>query len=68
MQKPDNIVDVATADRDSCVGNIFQLRDNFFPVIFQIECDNLVIRNHDVFNRDLFQIKNAQQHLLVFAG
>ena len=53
---------------NSRIGNVLQLRDDFLPVILQVEGGNLVFRNHDVFHRDLFQVQDAQQHLLVFTG
>jgi hypothetical protein len=38
---------------------------DLFRVIVEVNADNLVMRHHDVINRDLFEIEDAEQHLPV---
>ncbi len=42
-----------------------QLADDRFPVIIDVDADNLIARHHDVVNADLLQVQHRQQHILI---
>ena len=63
-----DIVDVALIERQPGVVAGPQLMDDSGQVVIQVDADSLVARDHDVVDRHLFQIEDAEQHILAAAG
>jgi hypothetical protein len=47
---------------------VSQLADNGFPVVVNIDTDNIVARDHDVVNADFLEVQHGEQHVLIAAG
>ncbi len=65
MQHSHNLIDMLTVNGQS---GVFAPGDevlNLPDVVIQVDADDLVVRHHDVIDRDLFQVEDAQQHLPV---
>ena len=68
VQHTDDMVDVVAVDRQP---RMIAGRDDLADLrifIVEVNADDFVVRDHDVINRHLFEIENADQHLAVAAG
>ncbi len=65
VQDADDAVDFPSIHRQPGVLALAQLFDDPVPVVVDIDADDLVARHHDVFDGGVFQIQDADQHLLV---
>ncbi|MNN06441.1 hypothetical protein D3C81_1192320 [compost metagenome] len=59
-----DLIEVVAVDRQAGVGGGAQLGDDLLEILLQIDADHLVARDHDVVDRDLLQVEDAQQHAL----
>ncbi len=59
------IVDVAPVDGQTRVLAAAYQPQDLVDGVVQVDADDFVARHHDVVHGDLFQIENAQQHVLV---
>ena len=67
-QHADGIVQRVAVQHNASVRRVGQLADNGFPVIVNIDTDNIVARDHDVVNADFLEVQNGEQHVLIAAG
>ena len=65
VQHADDAIDFPLINRQARVLALTQLLDGPVPIIVDIDADDLVARHHDVLHGGVFQIQNADQHLLV---
>ena len=65
VQHADDAVDFSLVHRQAGVLALAQLLDDPIPIVVEVDADDLVARHHDVFHRGIFQIQDADQHLLM---
>ncbi|MDT4856737.1 hypothetical protein FQZ97_911390 [compost metagenome] len=59
-----DLVDVVAKHRQARVGGGGEQVDDGFDIVFQIDAGDFVARDHDVVDRDVFQVEDAEQHVL----
>ena len=67
MQYADHLVDAAAINRNAGVTKAGQLVENRVVVGREVDANDFIARDHDVFDRALFQVQHGEQHLLVLA-
>ena len=65
VQDADDVINGVFIDRQAGMRAGSQLFQNIVPLVVGIDGCDAVTRNHDVFDRDLFEIEDADQHALV---
>ena len=63
-----DLVDVVAIHRQAGVVGGAQLGGDLFEAVVEVDADHLVARDHDVVDRDVVQVKDAQQHVLPVEG
>ena len=65
VQDADHVVDVVTVHGKARVHALVDDVLDRFRVVIEVDSDDLVVWNHDIVDRDLLQIQDAEQHLPV---
>ena len=65
MQDAHHLVDRVAVHRQARVLALGDDAFDFLFVIFEVDADDLVVRDHHVVHRDLLEVENADEHLAV---
>ncbi len=65
VQKADDAINFALIYGQSGVLALAQLLHDPVPIVIDVDADDFIPRDHDVFDRGILEIQNADQHLLV---
>ena len=65
VHESDHVIDAAAIHQDTRIGHLLQLFEDHVERVVQIDAIDLAAWHHDVVDRDLFQVEDVQQHLLM---
>ena len=64
MHDPFALVDVVAVDRQAGVAGGAQLLDDDLEFVVEVDAFDFVARDHQVVDRDLLQVQQAEQHVM----
>ena len=68
MEDTNNIVDITIKQRQACVLGFEHFPHEYVDILFDIQTENFIAGNHNIFNGDILQVENTFQHALVTVG